>query len=115
MFLTCQAAWVPAIIRSAMLPTAMCPVEVAQAVPASVRAKMAADDLAMAKEVATIADRKAKAAAEAEAAARAEAAAKARGEAIGSFIGGMFGGGDTAGVIDPSKVAPVPAPRLNRA
>lgn len=112
----CNKQYVFGVPRDTALDaTAMCPVEVAQAVPASVKAKMAADDVAMAKEVAAIADRKAKAAAEVEAAARAEAAAKARGEAIGSFIGGMFGGGDTAGVIDPSKVAPVPAPRLNRA
>lgn len=92
-----------------------CPVTVAQNVPASVKAKAAADDAAMQAEVAALVDKAAKAAAEAQKAADAEAAAKARGEAIGSFIGGIFGGGDTAGVIDPTKVPPIPLPRLHRA
>jgi murein L,D-transpeptidase YafK len=92
-----------------------CPVTVAQNVPASVKAKAAADDAAMQQEVASLAERQAKAAAEAQKAAEAEAAAKARGEAIGSFIGGLFGGGGEAGVIDPSKVPPIPLPRLQRA
>ena len=92
-----------------------CPVTVAQNVPASVKAKAAADDAAMQAEVTALADKAAKAAAEAQKAADAEAAAKARGEAIGSFIGGIFGGGDTAGVIDPTKVPPIPLPRLKRA
>ena len=91
-----------------------CPVTVAQNVPASVKAKAAADDVAMQSEVAALADRAAKAAAEAQKAADAEAAAKARGEAIGSFIGGIFGSGE-AGVIDPNKVPPIPLPRLQRA
>jgi murein L,D-transpeptidase YafK len=92
-----------------------CPVTVAQNVPASVKAKAAADDAAMAQEVASLADKAAKAAADAQKAAEAEAAAKARGEAIGSFIGGIFGGGGEAGVIDPNKVPPIPLPRLQRA
>lgn len=92
-----------------------CPVTVVQNVPASVKAKAAADDAAMQAEVAALADKAAKAAAEAQKAADAEAAARARGEAIGSFIGGIFGGGDTAGVIDPTKVPPIPLPRLKRA
>ena len=75
----------------------------------------AADDAAMQQEVASLADKAAKTAADAQKAAEAEAAAKARGEAIGSFIGGIFGGGDTAGVIDPTKVPPIPLPRLKRA
>ncbi|MDB5540025.1 MAG: hypothetical protein JWQ89_1752 [Devosia sp.] len=92
-----------------------CPVTVAQNVPDSVKAKAAADDAAVAKEVASLADKAAKAAAEAQKAAETEAAAKARGEAIGSFIGGLFGGGGAPGSIDPSKVPPVPLPRLHRA
>jgi murein L,D-transpeptidase YafK len=92
-----------------------CPVTVAQNVPETVKAKAAADEAAMAQEVANLADKAAKAAAEAQKAADEKAAAKARGEAIGSFFGGMFGGGGEAGVIDPSKVAPIPLPRLHRA
>lgn len=92
-----------------------CPVTVAQNVPASVKAKMAADDAAMVTEVANLADKAAKAAAEAQKAADAEAAAKARGEAIGSFIGGLFGGEQVQGVIDPSIKPPIPLPRIHRA
>jgi len=92
-----------------------CPVTVAQNVPDTVKAKAAADDAAMATEVASLAEKAAKAAAEAQKAADEKAAAKARGEAIGSFIGGLFGGGGEAGVIDPTKVPPIPLPRLHRA
>lgn len=92
-----------------------CPVTVAQNVPASVKAKAAADDAAMQQQVASLADKAAKAAADAQKAAEAETAAKSRGEAIGSFIGGLFGGGATAGVVDPNKVPPIPLPRLKRA
>ena len=92
-----------------------CPVTVAQNVPDSVKAKAAADDAAVAREVAALKDKAAKAASDAQKAAEAEAAAKSRGEAIGSFIGGMFGGGAQAGVIDPNKVPPIPRPRLQRA
>jgi len=98
---------------TALDPLAGCPVTVAQAIPASVKAKAAADDAEMAEQVAMLSDKAARAAAEAQKAADAEAAAKARGEAIGSFIGGLFGG--EQGVIDPSITPPVPLPRLHRA
>ncbi|MBL8596073.1 MAG: hypothetical protein JNK01_25580, partial [Devosia sp.] len=75
----------------------------------------AADDAAMAQEVANLADKAAKQAAAEQKAADERAAAKARGEAIGNFFGGMFGGGAETGVIDPTKVAPIPLPRLHRA
>ncbi|WP_374624941.1 L,D-transpeptidase family protein [Devosia sp.] len=101
--------------ETALEAAASCPAAVAQAVPAELRAKMAADDAEIARQIAALEDKAAKAAVEAERAAAAEAEARARGEAIGDFIGGLFGGGDAAKVIDPSKVAPVPAPRLHRA
>jgi murein L,D-transpeptidase YafK len=95
---------------------AACPPSAASWITADLKAKMAADDAALATQVASLEAKAAKAAADAEQQKRAEAEAKARGEAIGSFIGGLFGSdGDTAKTIDPSKVAPVPAPRLNRA
>lgn len=100
---------------TALDPLGSCPVTVAQNVPETVKAKAAADEAAMAQEVANLADKAAKAAAEVQKAADEKAAAKARGEAIGSFFGGMFGGGAEAGVIDPSKVAPISLPRLPRA
>ena len=91
-----------------------CPVTVAQNVPQSVKAKMMADEAALASEVASLADKAAKAAAEAQRVAEAQAAAKARGEAIGSFIGGLFGGEQVQGVIDPSIQPPIPKPRIHR-
>ncbi len=83
---------------------------------AALTKKQADDNAAVETEVAALA---AKAAAEAEAAA-AEAARqaelKARGEAIGSFVGSIFGGGGepVEKVIDPTLVAPIPAPRMAR-
>jgi hypothetical protein len=64
----------------------------------------------------------AKQAEEAARAAEAEAKAKARGEAIGGFFSSVgsaiFGGAPQEAaptkVIDPSLVAPVPAPRIRR-
>lgn len=100
---------------TALDPLGSCPVTVAQNVPDSVKAKAAADDAAMAQEVANLANKAAKEAAAAQKLADEQAAAKARGEAIGSFIGGLFGGGAEAGVIDPNKVPPIPLPRLHRA
>lgn len=92
-----------------------CPVAVAQNIPQSVKDKMVADEAAMATEVASLADKAAKAAVEAQKVADAEAAAKARGEAIGSFIGGLFGGGQQVqGIIDPSIIPPIPLPRIHR-
>jgi murein L,D-transpeptidase YafK len=84
---------------------------------AALSAKQSADNAAMQTEVAALADKAAKAAAEAEKKSAEEAALKARGEAIGSFVGGIFGGGkdaDVQKVVDPSLVAPVPAPRIKR-
>ncbi len=84
---------------------------------AALSTKQAADRAAMETEIAALADKEAKAQAEAERKAAEEAALKARGEAIGSFVGGLFGGGkdeDVKKVVDPSLVAPVPAPRIKR-
>jgi murein L,D-transpeptidase YafK len=97
---------------------AACPAEIGQrTMTAALQAKQAADAAAMQAEVASLEKKAAaeKAAAEKEAAAYAEA--KARGEAIGSFVGGIFGGGKDADVkktIDPTIKAPVPAPRPQR-
>jgi murein L,D-transpeptidase YafK len=92
-----------------------CPAE-ARILTAALSEKQAADQAAMAKAVADMEAAEARQAEEARKLAEAEAAAKARGEAIGSFIGGLFGAPPEAPkVIDPSLVAPVPAPRLNRA
>ena len=96
---------------------AACPAGVGEStMTAALQQKQAADEAAVAIEVAALADKEARAAAEAEKAAAALAAAKARGEAIGSFVGGLFGTKD-AGVektIDPTLKAPVPAPRIKR-
>jgi murein L,D-transpeptidase YafK len=81
---------------------------------AALQQKQAADAMAMQAEIEALAAKEAKAKADAEKKAAEEAALKARGEAIGSFVGGLFGGGEDADVkkvIDPSLVAPVPAPR----
>lgn len=98
--------------------TAACPQGVGQAtMTAALQQKQAADEAAMAAELATLATREAKAAADAEKAAAQQAEAKARGEAIGSFIDGIFGGGkdaDVQKVIDPSLKAPMPAARIKR-
>jgi murein L,D-transpeptidase YafK len=99
---------------SSLDANAACPTNVASLAP-DLQAKQLADQAAMDKAVTDLAAKDAKAAADAQKAADTEAAAKARGEAIGSFIGGMFGGGDGQKTIDPSVEAPVPAPRLNRA
>jgi murein L,D-transpeptidase YafK len=93
---------------------AACPTSVASLSP-ELQAKQAADDAAMDKAVADIAGKEAKAAADAQKAADAQAAAKARGEAIGSFIGGVFGGGDGQMVVDPAVAPVVPAARPDRA
>jgi murein L,D-transpeptidase YafK len=83
---------------------------------AAVKTKQAADNAAIATEVAAL-EAKASAAAEAAAneAAR-QAELKARGEAIGNFVGSIFGGGGepVEKVIDPTLVAPIPAPPIRR-
>jgi len=84
---------------------------------AALSAKQEADAAALAKEIAAAAERKAREAAAAKREADAEAAAKARGEAIGSFIGGLFGGQPqppVTKVIDPTLKAPIPKPRIDR-
>jgi murein L,D-transpeptidase YafK len=91
-----------------------CPAGIGAAtMTAALQAKQAADQAAMEAELAALEKKAAaeKAAAEKEAAAYAEA--KARGEAIGSFVGGLFGGkdADVKKTIDPTKTAPVPATR----
>jgi len=99
---------------SSLDAVAACPTNIASLSP-DLQAKQLADQAAIDKAVADLAAKDAKAAADAQKAAEAEAAARARGEAIGSFIGGIFGGEGGQGTIDPSIKAPVPAPRLNRA
>lgn len=108
-----------------------CPAfEADAAMTAALSAKQESDAAAMTREFADIAKEEERAAAlaasEAEAAARAaeaEAKAKARGEAIGGFfssIGSTIFGTDRPAeaeaprVVDPSLVAPVPAPRIRR-
>lgn len=96
---------------------AACPAEVGTMMTAALRNKQAADEAAMAIEVAALAAKEAKAAAEAEKLAAEQAALKARGDAIGNFVGGLFGGGKDADVtktIDPTLRAPVPAPCIKR-
>ena len=96
---------------------AACPAGVGTAtMTAALQQKLAADEAALAIEVAALAEKQAKAAAEAEKAAAEAAALKARGEAIGSFVGGLFGGkdADVQKIIDPSLKPPVPAPRIKR-
>ena len=96
---------------------AACPPGLGQStMSAALQHKQAADEAAMATEVAALAAQDARAQAEAEKAAAELAAAKARGEAIGSFVSSMFGGRDAGvgKVIDPTLKAPVPAPRIKR-
>jgi murein L,D-transpeptidase YafK len=91
---------------------------------AALKAKQAVDDSVFVSTVATLEEKQVKAAADAEAEAKEQAALKARGEAIGGFFtgitSGLFGGEDqqqevtAPAAIDPSIVAPVPAPRINR-
>lgn len=117
---------------TALNATAACPtLETDATMVAAISAKQQADAAAIAREVANIESREEReariAAAAAEEAARlaeAEAKAKARGEAIGGFLANVgskigLGGGDPAEaeapkVIDPTLVAPVPAPRITR-
>ena len=97
---------------------AACPASVgATTMTAALQQKQTADDAAMAIEVAALAAREANAAAAAEKLAAEQAALKARGDAIGSFVGGLFGGGKDDGVkrtINPALKAPIPAPRIKR-
>jgi murein L,D-transpeptidase YafK len=98
---------------------AACPASVggSDTMVAALQQKQAADNAAMQTEVASLAEKAAKAKADAEKAAAEEAALKARGEAIGDFVGGLFGGGKDDGaqkVVNPDLVAPVPAPRIKR-
>jgi murein L,D-transpeptidase YafK len=85
---------------------------------AALTKKKAADEAAMAIEVAALEAKAAADAAAAERAAAEQAAVKARGEAIGDFVGSIFGGGKTDAevekVVDPTLIAPIPAPRIER-
>lgn len=117
---------------TALDATAACPAFEADAtMVAALTAKQQSDAAAVAREMSAIEDREAyeariaaKAAEEAELAAAAEAAGKARGQAIGSFFSdigsSIFGGGDAPAattapkVVNPSLVAPIPAPRIKR-
>ncbi len=94
---------------------AACP---AQAIvrTAELDAKQAADDQAIAVEVASLSAKQAKDAAVAASEAKEKAAIAARGEAIGGFVTGLTGGGQTTvkAVIDPNVQAPTPMPRNKR-
>jgi murein L,D-transpeptidase YafK len=86
---------------------------------AALQKKQAADNAAMQTEVAALEVKQAKAKADADKKAAEDAALKARGEAIGSFVGGIFGGQQpapqsTPATVDPKQVAPVPQPRIKR-
>src|SRR5690606_23795554 len=83
---------------------------------AALAKKQADDKAAMDIEVAALAAKAAAERAAAEAEAQRQAALKERGSAIGDFVGGIFGGSDSgvAKVIDPTLVAPMPAPRIER-
>jgi murein L,D-transpeptidase YafK len=103
--------------------TAGCPARKGDLLLASLSSKEAADASAYQAEVAAIAGRQATLAAEQQKAAEAQVAAKARGQAIGGFLSGItngwLGGGSgepaaPIGTIDPSRQAPVPAPRIVR-
>ena len=83
---------------------------------AALTKKQADDDAAVKIEVAAL---EAKAAAEAEAAAKEaarQAELKARGDALGNFVGSIFGGGGepVEKTMDPSLIAPIPAPPIRR-
>jgi hypothetical protein len=113
---------------------AACPAFEADAtMVAALSAKQQADSAAIARELTTIQNQEERAAAiaasEAEAAARAaeaEAKAKARGEAIGGFLANVGSAinpfdnnqppaaPEAPKVVDPTLVAPVPAPRIQR-
>ena len=114
--------------------TAACPAFEADAtMVAALSAKQQADAAAIAREMGSIQNQEERAAAiaasEAEAAARAaeaEAKAKARGQAIGGFLSNVgsainpfdnnnqSASAEAPKVIDPTLVAPVPAPRIPR-
>jgi murein L,D-transpeptidase YafK len=95
-----------------------CPARSGDTLVAAIDAKEAADDAAFTTELAAIKTREAAAAAAKQAEADAAAAAKLRGQAIGGFVNGLFGGSHEQpapiGIIDPTKSAPVPAPRIVR-
>src|SRR5262249_5006623 len=119
---------------AALDATGACPAFEADAtMVAALSAKQQADSVAIARELTTIQNQEARAAAtaasQAEAAARAaeaEAKAKARGEAIGTFFSNVGSAinpfdnskaavePDAPKVIDPTLVAPTPAPRIQR-
>jgi murein L,D-transpeptidase YafK len=94
-----------------------CPAPSGDTMVAALQKKQAADRTAMAVEVAALETKAAAEAAAAQKAAAEQAAIKARGESIGSFVGALFGGGSNADVekvVDPTLVAPIPAPRIQR-
>ena len=104
-------------------PVATCPALVADpTLTAALGAKQAADDVAFGTAVADAAAKQAADLAAAQKVADEKAAIAARGNSIGSFFGGLFGGGNKAeaapppadGVIDPTEIAPLPMPPLQR-
>jgi murein L,D-transpeptidase YafK len=96
---------------------AACPVKGADALMTALQAKQAADDAQYSIEVAAINDRETKIAEAKAAEEREKAAARARGEAVGGFMSGFFGGGQTtAAEPAPATTAgpapmPLPAPK----
>ncbi|MEO6015022.1 MAG: murein L,D-transpeptidase family protein [Devosia sp.] len=99
---------------------ATCPARSGDVLLTALQAKQAADDAAFTTEVASINDRDAKSAADKQAEADEQAAAKARGQAIGGFISGLTGGGQTQTAATPEPAPtttkpaapPTPAPAL---
>lgn len=111
----CNKEYVFDVPRSGVLDAvAACPPGIGEStMTAALQQKQAADDAAVASELAAVAAIEARERAAADKAAADAAAAKARGEAFGSFIGGLFGGADGGAekVVDPSIEAPTPATR----
>ena len=92
---------------------AACPARGSDPLLASLTTKQVADNAAYDAEVAAIAKKRADEQAAEQKRIAEETAAKARGEAIGGLFSGIFGGSQPAtetGSIDPTKVAPIPAP-----
>lgn len=106
----CEKKYVFDLKREDGMPleaAAACPARGNDPLLAALQARQATDDAAYKVAVAAASDREIKAAAAAQAEADAKAAAKARGEAMGSFVSGLFGGGQSA----PAEAAPAqPAP-----
>jgi murein L,D-transpeptidase YafK len=97
---------------AALDAAAACPARGNDPLLAALTAKQATDNQAYTIEVAALTAKQEAAALAAQKAADEAAAVKARGNAVGGFFGGLFGGSAAAaGILDPNKIAPHPAPR----